>query len=163
MSHIRTEHSDNKINKNAESSLSGLNKKSNANLVKNPGHFVGTKEDTLVDNMLEAQPNCKRYSVASIDSDDTDTASESPIDEIKEQPIDEERGGNVYVSKTDVTESIQFKENWKKIMFTSYYRIIGTNGNHLTAECKNCKLIVKDSVSCRNIRNHMKVCIKFEN
>lgn len=158
MSHIRTEHSDNKINENAESS-SGLNKKSNASSMI-PGHVIGTKEDTLVDNMLESQSKCKRYSLASIDSDDTDTASESPIDEIKEQPIDDERGGNVYVSKIDVTEIFRSKvENWKKIMFVNYYRIIGSKGKYLTAECKNCKLIVKDSERCQNTRNHMKVCI----
>lgn len=55
----------------------------------------------------------------------------------------------------------EFKENWKKIMFGNYFRIIEMNGNKLTVECKNCEKIMKDSDPAnRNIRRHLKVmCI----
>lgn len=53
---------------------------------------------------------------------------------------------------------IELNSDNKEIMFGNYYKIIKVNRNYVTAECKSCKSIVKDSmVKCLNTSNHIKV------
>lgn len=57
---------------------------------------------------------------------------------------------------------LEFKTNYQRIMFGNYYRFIEKKENSVTAECKSCELILKDSYTrCDKTRLHLKVCINF--
>lgn len=64
----------------------------------------------------------------------------------------------VCISDENATE-VSFDKNFQKILFGNYYRVVKKIGNKVTAECKNCKSIMKDLVvTCHSTRRHLKVC-----
>lgn len=70
------------------------------------------------------------------------------------------KNGEIVCIPDENATEVTFDTNFKKILFGNFYRVVKKIGNKVTAECKNCKSILKDSVvTCSNTRRHLKVCI----
>lgn len=66
-------------------------------------------------------------------------------------------GELVHTSDENATEI--FDMNFKKVLFSNYYRVIGKIGNKVTVVCRSCELILNDSDSfCNKTRHHLWVC-----
>lgn len=144
---------------------------------KNEELIVGEMDMSGVDVGIEQGPNCDwqdmEVEIVAEEGDLDEFMKEAPQfhdeheNQINESNIKHDQDANagtlgIKEGELVYATEIEFNTNSEKIIFGNYYQIIEIKGNYVTAECKNCKEIVKDSVlNYQNIRGHMKVCMDF--
>lgn len=115
------------------------------------------REDTNPDEFVKEKPEfCDEHGSGVYGNDVSNIEFERNADGDK---FIAKEGATAQMIETNATET-ELSANFKKVLFSNYYRIIEKTGNKLAAECKNCKSIVRDgALKCSYTRRHMRVCI----
>lgn len=72
------------------------------------------------------------------------------------------KNGEIVCIPDENTTETSFDTNFKRILFSKYFRVVEKIGNNLTVVCRSCELILNDSdSSCDKTRHHLRVCIGF--